>query len=77
MEKFIQAGGLPSGYQAGKEWEGNQLKMKGSNDDPKLYNKEREGQRDGEEMKKNQWPKNYIKVQNFCGNISLAKCPVG
>lgn len=48
MENLMQAGGLPSKFQAGKEKKGNALKMKDYNDAPKLYIEVRGSQRHGE-----------------------------
>lgn len=73
MENLMQAGGLPSKFQAGKEKKGNALKMKDYNDAPKLSIEVRESQRDGEDIFKKHRAENYIHVQNVGSGISLAK----
>lgn len=50
MENLMQAGGLPSKFQAGKGKKGNALKMKDYNDAPKLYIEVRGSQRHGEKI---------------------------
>lgn len=74
MEKLQGVGGSPSKFQAWKEREWNSLEMKDFHEYLQLYNEGREGQKDGEEILKNQLTENYIKVWHFCRRISVVKC---
>lgn len=65
MEMSIQAGGLPFKYRAEKEKERSRQKMKDFNDDPKLYNEGRKGQRDGKKMKRLSELKITLRLRNF------------